>query len=343
VELVRKIVGVRTVRLPGRPMVVMTDATGNRADLEAASGRTVIDITPKGVIRPVHPMLQIIPRWDIRVETEASIAVEQLRGILYDLCVLRGLPYRAFGVLTHQPLIGPLQERLDEPYAGWIKRWAYFHGSEARGSNTWIEGPAGGQGRCDCLLVFGTPRLPVHRVREHLLRIGKLGAALLPKAAAGWGPDWWSGFTESGKRVTVKTPHYADHDWHAAYHATVWAAELQAAGRPRSILERGMAGVVVTRECLCADPRSIDGRHAGIRIADGAWAPLTQAQAAVLAALRDEAGAPARRKSSAIAAAVGVTRQAVYEHLEALRAAGRVRRIGKCTGWELILPPATEP
>ena len=50
---------------------------------------------------------------------------------------------------------------------------------------------------------------------------------------AGWDKDWWSGVTESGQRVTVRTSHYANHDWHRAYLNIVRGSLVQAVGRGR--------------------------------------------------------------------------------------------------------------
>jgi hypothetical protein len=324
VELVRRIVGMRTVPLPAGATVLLTDATASRDDLESVTGRTITDLTPPGVIKPVHRVLQVLK--DIKIKTPLRVAADVLRGLLHDL------PYREVGVLTHSPLVEELPDLLGEPYAGRVKHWAHFHGSEARGSNVWIEGG------CDCLIVLGTPRLPVLPIREHLMRVNKLTAATLSAVAAGWSWDWWSGVTESGRRVTVRTKHYSDHAWHASYHATVTSVLRQAVGRGRPILPEGMPVYVVTTECLCADPRSIDGRHAEARIADAPFAPLTETGAAVLAALRNEQGYRVCRKSPEIEAVlrargIEVSQQRVRQVLAELRAAGRVRKVGERGGW----------
>jgi hypothetical protein len=220
--------------------------------------------------------------------------------------------------LTHLELHEKLPAMLEEQLRARIVRTGYFGGGFSRGSNVWIE-------ECDALIILGTPRVGSGAIRLHLLRLGRTRAAALNRKAAGWGLDWWAGRGESGSRVTVRCWHYRDHDWHAAYCSMVRAELVQAVGRGRGVLDKGIPVYVVTTENL-APADDDDGRNGYPLAEEGAYGPLTDVQARVLGRLlRDtERG----KKTGEIAAALGFSRQREHEVLVEREEAGRARRVG---------------
>lgn len=325
VKLVRSLVGVSKTDLPPDAVVWLNDATASRAEVEAVLGHAARDATPPGVLGPQHPVVQIVPKRDVTKERDPRAAADLLRGILHDL------PHRRVGLLTHQKLAQAVPPLLGEPYRGRLVMTEYFGGGLSRGSNRWLA-------ECDAVVVLGTPRVAPSAIREHLLRLGKVRAALRGKDETKWEPDWWSGVTESGRRVTVRTLHYRDHDWHAAYCSIVRGEVIQAVGRGRGILPAGIPVYLITTENL-APPDADDGRN-GFRLADRPFAPLTAAHLRVLGLLArdgDVRGRPARipvhRTTAEVAGHLGVRRQAAHKVLAELEKAGRVRRIRPNLGW----------
>jgi hypothetical protein len=313
VKTVRKLVGVVKTDLPAGCW--LNDATADREELEAVLGRPLRDITPTGRLLRHHPVLQVVPARDVTKGRDPAAAASLLRGILYDLT------HRRVGLLTHKKLAAALPKLLGEPYRDRLSMVAHFGSGLSRGSNQWTGG-------CDILIVMGTPRVPPDAIRLHLYRLGKSRAAGRTREGAGWGIDYWSGVTESGRRVTVRTPHYKDHDWHGAYRSLVRSELVQAVGRGRGILPEGIPVLVVTTENLSPTE---DGRG-GPRIADHPYAPLTDAQARALACLR-RGGHRVVAQSSEVAGKLGVSERWARELLAELEAAGRVRRVGQRCGW----------
>ena len=223
IRLRRSILGRCKTELPTDATVWINDATANQEELESLLGQPVHDRTPVGRLAREWPVLQI--SHDVTQRTTPQVAASILRGILYDL------PYRHVGVITHKHLCGPIRRLLGSDFNSRIAMVWHFRGGQSRGSNDWIE-------TCDALIVLGTPRVPPEAVRSHLLWLDKRRAASMTTKEAGWGLDWWSGRTESGRRVTIKTLHYADHDWHAAYQSLVVAELNQALGRAQANLEK---------------------------------------------------------------------------------------------------------
>jgi hypothetical protein len=315
VKIVRRLVGVTRTDLP--PGCWLSDATADRAELEGALGRPLRDITPAGRLFRHHPALQVIPARDVTKAREPAAVLPLLRGVLHDL------PYRRVGLLTHKRLAASLPNLLEEPYRGRLAMVEYFGGGYSRGSNAWITA-------CDALVILGTPRVGADAVQLHLFRLGKVRAARRSREEIAWGPDDWSGLTESGRRVTVRTPHYADHDWHAAYCSLVRSELVQAVGRGRGILPEGVPVLVVSTENL-APPDREDGRN-GLPLADWKFAPLTHAQARVLACL----ASPRPTTTRAVARGAEVSRPRAYELLAELVRAGRVRKVGERGGWQAL-------
>ncbi|MBN9518405.1 DUF3854 domain-containing protein [bacterium] len=320
----RGLTGVLATPLPGGTPVWLNDATAVRDELAAVLGPVAQDKTPSGTLPRVAPVTQIVPRVDVtKGRGEGQRVISQLRGILHDL------PHARVGVLTHKRLAEALPAALGAAYAGRVAKVGYFGGGQSRGSNRWV-------GECDALVVFGTPRVGTEAVRRHLLQLGDVRAALRDDVA--WERDYWSGVTVSGRRVTVRTRHYRDRAWHAAYGSLVWGELAQAVGRGRGILPEGIPVYVVTRENL-APPGHEDGRG-GYPIADHLFAPLTGPQARVLGALaggRNRYGwlASPRCHARVIARALQVSPQRAGELLRELAAAGRVVKHGERRGWSL--------
>ena len=304
---VRSLVGVLAVELPAHAVIWLNDATARECDLVSALGYPIEDRTPAGVLARQHPLLQI-PE-DVTRRTSIRKAADILRGLLHDL------PYRRVGVVTHKTLCtAGLREAVAGEYANRIAMLEHFGGGRSRGSNAWTAS-------CDALIILGTPRVSPSAIREELIRLGCVTAAGITEEQAGWGHDYWSGITESGRRTTVRTLHYMDHDWHGAYVGLVVAELKQVIGRGRTILEQGIPTYLVTTEEL------------GATLVDGLFAPLTAVQIAVLSALYDDRGNPRVQSSSQVARAVGCSRQHAYTVLTHLESARRVERVGIRGGW----------
>jgi hypothetical protein len=320
VKLLRSVVGRYRVGLPQDAVIITSDATSSPTIEAAIADRPVNDITPPGQIPALHKVVQI-PR-DITVGTSADEAAKDLRGILYDLP-----QYQRCGIITHTELSERLPILIGEELASRVKRWDYFRSGESRGSNFWFK-------ECDCLLVLGTPRVPCLAIRERLLQIGKLHAAQLTEEQACWQADYWSALTEDGKRVTMKTSHYADHLWHAMYWHLVTAELIQAVGRSRYLLPDGIPCCVLTTENLAPyeDNLNLDGERSPARIALAPFHPLSEPQWDVLRLLSDGEA----YDSTSLARSLGVCTQRVREVLAELAKQGRVEKIGERGGWRRV-------
>jgi hypothetical protein len=109
----------------------------------------------------------------------------------------------------------------------------------------------------------------------------------------------------------------------------VVAELLQAIGRGRGYLPEGIPVYVVSNENLARVKDGVDARNTGYLLADeGRYAPLTDAQVKVLAALHREGGQRVYRRTGDLVGILGVCEQRVKELLAELEAAGRVRRVG---------------
>ena len=240
-QIRRSVCGIRQNHLPAKTPVWVNDATGNSDDTEAMTGRSVQDMTPAGDLERQHPVLQI--PLDVTKGTKRPSVISMVRGI-----VMR-LPYDRIGVITHLkhvPAIngtaksGPV---LESEIRDRITRIEHFRSGESRGSNGWLED-------CDCLIVVGTPRVPPAAIKSRLFKLGMPAAAARSEDWTAWGRDYWSGVTATGRRVTVQSRAYRDHDWHRAHQAIVRAELIQAAGRGRSITESGIPTVILSTEDL---------------------------------------------------------------------------------------------
>jgi hypothetical protein len=319
VKIVREIVAGSRTDLPRGRTIILSDATADPDEVALAARQPLRHITPAGSVALRHPVVQIIPERDVTKGRGPKAVAPTVRGLLYDLP-----HYRRVGLLTHQHLAKAFWDNPDLLGDACQRRLAlldYFGSGLSRGSNEWIQ-------QCDVLLVLGTPRVGVNAIRQHLFRIGKRRAAVRRREEIGWGWDYWSGVTQAGKRVTVRTPHYTDHDWHAAYQSVVRGELLQSIGRARAILPEGIPCYVVTTENLAPVEDGIDARN-GFPLAEaGAFAPLTEVQARVLGAMRRD-GRRHVCTAPQIGTALGLRGERVRRVLNELVRAGRVRRAGK--------------
>jgi hypothetical protein len=319
VKLVRCLAGIQKMQLPPDANISVADATTTVALLAAALDKPVTDMTPRGKLKLHHPVLQILQ--DVKIGTRDKKAAAILRGILHDLP-----QYHKVGVITHRRLAQDLKRLIGASYAGRLVRVEHFGGGFSRGANVWFK-------ECDSLIVLGTPRVPPQAVRAQLQRLRRVAASLFSREVvkAMWQTDWWSGVTQSGKRVAVPVKHYCDHDWHMAHHSLVIAELVQAIGRARSILPDGIPCYVVTRENLSPLERGMEG-HEDYRISDRPFGPLSETQGKVLQVL----AGPGHWSAEGIARRVGLTRQTVLEHLGSLKEAGRVRLVSRMKGWQEV-------
>jgi hypothetical protein len=316
VKLVRRLEGIARKELPADAIVIINDATGSTKDYQFALNQPVTNISPAGRLPILRPMVQVIPQQDVTKARKPEGIVPYLRGVLHDI------PYEKVGLLTHQEFAKKLPQVLEEPYLSKLALIDYYGSGLSRGSNKWHRA-------CNGLVGFGTPRMDTQAIREHLCRLGKIRAAKLNREQAGWSVDYWSGVTQSGRRVTVRTPHYTDHDWHEAYCFLTQGELKQAIGRARSILPEGIPVYVVTTENL-APPDNDDGRN-GLPIADGGYTAISLVEAKVLNYL-----AGGIKQTCEIMALLGMTRPGVIKLLDRLERTGRLRRIGERGGWSLV-------
>jgi hypothetical protein len=328
VKLDRSLIGAMNTEMPTDAAIWVADATADKEQLERITGNQVIDVTPRGRLFLHHPAVQIIPAKDVTRGRQPARVAAILRGILYDLP-----PHLArIGLLTHLPLIDKslADEWLGDPYRQRLALVHHFGGGLSRGSNRWHK-------ECDALIVLGTPRVGPEAVHRKLIQLGNRRAMRLTVEEAGWGPDWWGGETITGRRVSVRTPHYRDHDWHAAYQSIVRSELVQAIGRGRGILPDGIPVYVVSRENL-APPEEEDGRY-GLPLADHPFAPLTAGQVAVLGTLVNERGRKVLRQTSDIARRLSLSYRTVGLTLAELEKANRVERVGERGGWLIRFKP----
>lgn len=237
----RSICGIRQTRLPTNATIWLSDATAGRDDIEALAGRSVQDMTPQGNLVRQHPVLQIA--MDVTKGTKRPTVVSMVRGVMIRLA------YDHIGVITHREHVPAINGTAKSPpvleteFRDRIARVEHFRSGESRGSNGWLED-------CDCLIVLGTPRVPPAAIKARLIKLGMPAAAARSVKWVSWGRDYWSGLTTDGRRVTVRSRAYRDHDWHRAHEAIVRAELIQSAGRGRSITESGIPTLIVSTENL---------------------------------------------------------------------------------------------
>ena len=341
----KSLLAVWQARLPGRATVWLNDATADAQEIEAFAGQPVSDETPRGRIAQQFPAVQLADL-DIKKSTAPATVVKILRG------VFSAFPqFRRVGIIidkTHVPLIlGTARKgtNLDECFRQRVAKVEHFRSGASRGSNDWM-------GECDALIVAGTPRVPPSAVRTRLIQAGNTAAAARDGE---WERDYWTGTDATGRRHTIKTAGYRDHDWHQAHRAIVRAELLQAVGRGRGILEAGLPVMVISNENL------------GLPLCEIDVHPLPDGAIAVLDAMKrlseqKSKGAAGQKpdttdtqlteqnskeylleitsvSTSEIASAVGKSNRWVLELLKDLFARGLVQKIGQRGGWVLSTGP----
>lgn len=328
-QLMRTLTGVGKTSLPFGVSVVISDHTADLEEIRTVTERGIRDITPRGVLPLVHPVLQVCPPYDVTRGRDKDHAADILRGVMHDLP-----QYHRVGLLTHQTLHRKVRATLGEPYASRITLESYFGDGLSRGSNEWLT-------QCDVLIILGTPRPGTPSIRERLVRLGKVHAARLTAEQANWHLATWTGTTESGETVEIESPRYRDEDWHQAYCAITKAQLKQAIGRGRGILPGGIPVYVVSTEDLGNIMTQADGRY---MLADAPFAPLTTKDVETLQAL-EGTGAKDRRKTAEVARRLGfgtatTDLMRTSRRLTRLLEACRVRR--KQRGWYLSPPPYSD-
>jgi hypothetical protein len=239
-RLRRTVVAFKQTRLPKRATIWFSDATIEVEKIEALIGRPVINATPVGSVDHQHPVVQFAV--DVTKGTGPQAVVDLLQTVVHFF------PFSRAGVITHAEHLPVIRDedparRLPERLRGRVIMTEHFRGGGTRGSNDWHRD-------CDLLIVLGTPRVPPRAIRTRLIATGGKAAASRSEESAGWGRDYWSAVTITGRRRTVTYRAYRDHDWHAACRAVVAAELRQAIGRGRVICADGIPVVVVTTEPL---------------------------------------------------------------------------------------------
>ncbi|RIK74929.1 MAG: hypothetical protein DCC68_22165 [Planctomycetota bacterium] len=347
----REIVAIRKTDLPANATVWISDATANADEIGILTGREVIDATPDGRLDRLHRVLQV--SCDVTKRTNAETVSRILSAILD-----RFPDRRRVGVICHKCHKEAIEQFAARDATARIAKVDYFRSGESRGSNDW-------QHECDLLVCIGTPRVPPETLRARLVQWGKLAAACRDRE---WVRDWWSGRDEAGRRITIKTRAYRDHEWYTAHRAIVHAELIQAVGRARSNCEGGIPAVVVSAEPLgfplwelpVLTPTEADVLAVVRRLADERLTPDAAAGAKGDTAneyLSDFAPCAPNPSPSApvaisplnsadIAAALGKDRRWVRRVLVSLREKERVQMIGQRGGWWPVdesTPPTAPP
>jgi len=242
--------------IPGDGAIVLfSDATTSREDMEMYIGRPVEDITPQGHVSRSKRVVQY-PK-DITRRTARNAFLAMLRAVM-----VRFPNARQVGIITHRTLTGHLPH-IGDPFKPRIVKSTYFGSGQDRASNDWY-------GACDLIIVAGTPRVPTIMVQRRLIQFGDF-------VAAGENPDWgetfWRGQTESGQETTVSNRGYRHPLWMRAHRSLVRANLVQAVGRGRPILDAGCdVAVLSTEEC-------------GFPLADRAENPITETELNLLSVI----------------------------------------------------------
>jgi len=326
-QAARQLLGIKQVQFPPKAKVVFNDATGKLSNYTAVVPGPVQDITTLCNLPREWEVVHIVPLpgQDITKGRLPQEVAPQLRGILYEL------PYKRIGLLTHQEFAkgeGDMRKWLGHPYASRLTMVDYYGSGWSRGSNEWPK-------VCDCLVVFGTPRKGPDAIRQELFRGRKLEAFRLyptkEEEKAAWQFYEWCGIeVETGQLRWVKTQRYASEEWHEAYISLVRAELIQAIGRGRSILPKGIPVYVVTTEKLSL----VESETSDILIAlEGSYAPLDDQGMRILELLNERRVILTTRE---IAVKLGHSERWALEMLRLLAGQGRVRRVGSRGGWHGI-------
>ncbi len=314
--------------LPSENAVVLfSDATANRDDLEALLGRPVKDVTPVGHLAHAKRVVQY------------TIDLTRLASPTRFLSVVRGVltefpDARRVGIITHRPLVAALK-KLVEPFAGRIVKSTYFGSGADRASNVWHD-------RCDLVIVGGTPRVPSDVVQRRLIQFGDFTSA----AEDGrWGEIHWRGQTETGEEVIVTGLGYGHPAWERAHRSLVRAAIVQAAGRGRTLLETGCdVAIASTEECGSpvvnnTDIEFSESETTALAIITGLSEPESYRSIKTLVPI----AVPDRPtvSTSDIAHRMGLTGRGTQKILARLESRHLICRVGERGGWMLAAEPTT--
>lgn len=241
-----------------RASYLFYDATLNHATAETMLGSRIIDITPRGRIRPVHRIIQY-PDADIKRGTPPRRLLQILKSLLF-LCYSDA---RRIGIIchsNHREYVLAFKDSLPAEQRERIVIVEYFHGSVSCGSNLFQ------QANLDVLFILGTPRIPTSTTRDRVILCHEI-----PYLDSEWGNDFWGGFTESGRLRTVSARSYVNHDWHEAQNEIVGSELIQAIGRGRIFNEDGIPLVV-----LLSNFNTGLGREDGLYLADDDLPKITR-------------------------------------------------------------------
>lgn len=214
----------------------LLDATALAADVAAAAGVPVTDLTPEGHLPPRHRVVQV------PLSVTGSTSPAKVAGIV------RGLMDRhpeftrwgLIGLRKHiDAMMGEGCELLDADARSRVAKHCYFWEGPDRASNDWHQ-------VCDVILVLGVPRPNPVAVRERLLLLGEDAAATVPDPI--WGEIHWQADSTQGGQVTVPGRGFHCPIWRRAHRSLCQAQLLQAMGRARSVLEGGRPCLVVGDE-----------------------------------------------------------------------------------------------
>lgn len=343
----KSIIAVWRTGLPENVPVWLSDATADRSEIESIAGRPVHDMTPEGRLQQQHAALQI--PIDIKQSTAAGTVVKVLQALL----VAFPEPQR-IGVICHREHVSTIEGTahkgpvLDETCRSRISKIAYFRGGESCGSNKWLD-------ECDLIVVFGTPRVPPTVIKSRLIQTGRSAAAARDGE---WGLDYWSGITTRGKRQTIRTLAYRDHDWHSAHQAIVGSELLQAVGRGRGICPNGLPVLVLSNEPLGLPLAEIDIEPLGetaVRVLKevarlSAINPKGESNGELSATIPKYIYLESVAVStSSLVASLGLPERTVRWHLSELRRRNLVEQVGQRRGWKLtaggqqFLSPTSQP
>lgn len=227
------LVGTWRPGLPADVPVILLDATGCAADIEAATGMVVNDCTPSGHLPTVGEVVQLVD--DITRGTSATTVAGVLEAFLEAHPEVQRL-----GVMGHKPHIAALfkDEKLSPEARVRVSKCCHFGQGPDRGSNDWHQ-------NCDHILILGTPRANPGTYRRWLAQHGLKGSAARDGS---WGSKPWRSVTTDGQPTVVAGAGYNDPDWHRAYVAVTQAGLHQAVGRGRTILAGGCPVTIVSNE-----------------------------------------------------------------------------------------------
>ncbi len=309
-HLSRRIVGVWRNELPDVPML-LADASGNMESLRTLTGRDVLDITPAGSLPLCVPAKQITV--DVTRKTSRNVVSAIVRGVLAEY------PSKTrIGFIEHRPHVDHLfrcdspaldQDRLDR-----VAMFAHYGEGPERSSNRWYR-------ECDLIVVVGTPRVGESAVRDRLIQMGRIDAAMMTGEQAAWGPCQWRGHTESGETRTVQGVGYGQPDWRKAHKDIVRASLVQAVGRGRGILTDGVEVLVLSNE------------ECGLMLDDRLDVPRISSNLAHVVEVVEKLHRVNAVDTGAIAGALGLCDRQARKCLVAAERQGLIVRSGRRGGW----------